>query len=115
MGNSHTSDAAFVAELETVSRELTARKIKLENGVTAAQIDKVVTEFKNRVATIGGLQTQVHDEVDKKKAAKKLGTSLVVKARQGAAGKFGTDSDEYAALGGKKVSERKKPTPKAKV
>ena len=114
MSNSKTSDAAFVADLENISRELTTRKIKLENGVTAVQIDKVAADIKKRIASIGGLESQLRDQVDAKNKAKKTGKSLVVKARQGVAGKFGTDSDEYAALGGTKASERKKPTTKSK-
>ena len=92
------ADKAFFDELENISRELADRKITLENGVTPAQIDKLVADGRKRLVTIAKHQSSIADEVDAKRKVKDALMGLRKKARAGVKGKFGDDSNEYAAV-----------------
>ena len=103
---------AVFAELDSIADELEGRKIKLDNGATPAAIRKEVEAGRKHLKTIAGLEKQLGDAVDAKDKVLATLVALRKKARQGVRGKFGDDSDAYAAVGGTKTSERKKPGPR---
>ncbi len=87
----------------TMGPDVTLKKLK----DTRAELDGCVKSVKD-------LGRQVTETADQRDDCSRIGNELVVRARKGIAGFFGTDSTQYAQAGGTRTSERKTPVRKAK-
>jgi len=114
MANSKDADVKVYTEMTGYAAEMTSRKMKLANGVTAEQITKKVDATGGKLKAIAGVKAQLATLVDEKNALCKDLLDLRKKLREGVKGVYGDNSAEYQAVGGVRASERKKPVRKPK-
>ena len=106
-------------QLDGVANELDKLKLNdkpvvLANGLTSAAIRKVAATVRSQITEITGKSHDLNKLIDLKNTNLKLLEAQRKQARSGVEGIFGDDSAEYAAMGGTKRSERKKPVRKPK-
>jgi hypothetical protein len=88
--------------------------VDLGNGLTAATFGASISETQAALeaynSTLALADQQLNQFTAKEKALKDIHERILIAV----AAKYGKDSDEYEMAGGKRKSERKKPTPKLK-
>ena len=82
----------------TLGPNLTLKNLK----DTRKGLDDSVKEVKS-------LKRQITEQTDTRDDLTKLAKNHIVRARKGVLAHFGTDSTEYALVGGTRASERKRP------
>lgn len=101
--------------MANVATELDKTGKKFENGITGKAIAANVDTARAKIKKIMELMSDVGKLVDEKNAVLKTLQAQRKLARQAVVGVFGDDSPEYAAVGGTRRSERKRPVRKPKV
>lgn len=88
--------------------------LDLGNGVTAAAYESEIDLLKTKVSDYNTLLSGVDNSYNQYEAQLAIVKTWNERILNGVAFKYGTDSNEYEMAGGKRKSERKKPTPKNK-
>ena len=106
-------------QLDSIADELDKMKpegkpAKWANGLTTAAIRKHTATVRAQIADITSKSKDLTKVVDDKNANLKTLEAQRKQARAAVLGVFGDDSPEYAALGGVKRSDRKRPGRKVK-
>ncbi|MBM3271349.1 MAG: hypothetical protein FJZ01_27250 [Candidatus Sericytochromatia bacterium] len=101
-------------QLAAIAAELTKMNTKFANGITAEAIAKVVGEVRAQIPKIVSLTNDLRTLTDAKNANLRQLEALRKQARDAVVGQYGDDSPQYAAVGGTKRSERKRPVRKPK-
>ena len=114
MATSNAADTDLVVDLSAIATQVLSRNLKLANGLTAADISAKVDATQKKLKAIEVQKAMLKTLVDEKNALRKELLALRKRARAGVAGVYGDDSAEYQAVGGVRVSERKKPGRKPK-
>ncbi|MCA1592951.1 MAG: hypothetical protein LC754_09935 [Acidobacteria bacterium] len=103
-----------LSEVEQIARVWTDNPSFALSDITLPQFQTLITELRAQSAKTEDLRTQLTAASNETNSRANDLNALAVRARGGVRAFFGPNSTQYEQVGGKRSSERKRPTRKTK-
>ncbi len=113
--SNHTSEADLVATVANMAKLLPQIAAALPDGITPKSFATEAERLGGSIAAVQVINQKRKGAIAEKRATVKEVKHLLKRIREGVKGHYGDDSVEYSLVGGKRLSERKKPVRKPKV
>jgi hypothetical protein len=105
-----TNDLGIVTEARRLATAATTGQFRLPGNLTAQGILDAADEAQKHLDHVAALRRDLTAAVTKKDAMVHDVRNLTVRLRTAVKAEYGDNSVEYEAVGGKRSSERKRPT-----
>jgi hypothetical protein len=105
---------AIATEADQIARVWGENNSFSLSGVTLAQFQTMIADLRTQNGLTEGLRTQLTAAINDTNSKADAVQEVVTRARGGFRAFFGPDSTQYEQAGGKRLSERKRPTRKPK-